>query len=47
MRFLIELVFAGVFFALGYWVASHPTDARDLSQRVRDAIGRMIHRSPS
>lgn len=30
-------------FGLGYWVAGHPADARNLLQRVRDALGRLIH----
>lgn len=32
-------------FALGYWVASHPTDARNIWQRVRDAVGRLVNKA--
>lgn len=32
-------------FGLGYWIAGHPTDARNLWQRARDAIGRLVHRN--
>ncbi len=31
-------------FGTGYYVAGHETDTRAFLQRVRDALGRLIHR---
>jgi hypothetical protein len=36
----VFLAFAS--FGLGYWIASHPTDARAFGQRIKDAIGRAL-----
>jgi hypothetical protein len=42
--FLLFVAVSASSFALGYWIALHPTDTRTFLQRVRDAVGRLIHR---
>lgn len=43
LEFLVQwLVVPALSFALGYWVSSHPTDARNIAQKARDAFGRVI-----
>jgi hypothetical protein len=42
--FFIAALFLG--FALGYWVSSHPTDTRAFLARVRDSLGRLVHKEP-
>lgn len=44
MIFFLWLVSIAFAVAFGYWVASHPSDARDIAQRLRDAMGRLINR---
>lgn len=45
--FLLIVSGALVCFGLGYYVSGHPTDTRNFLARVRDSLGRLIHRDPA
>ena len=44
--FLLLLFLCPISFGLGYYVNGHPADARAFMQKIRDALGRLIHRNP-
>jgi hypothetical protein len=45
-RFFLTVAFGAGCFLLGYWLASHPEDARSFGTKLRARVSELIRKKP-